>query len=240
MRVLYIEVKHIPRFFVRDQIFSNKEIFLSSDQMHHASNVLRLKENDKIYIFNELSGEWLCLIKNIKKNSVIPVNQERVFKEEPGPSIACALINPNKFAILLEKVTELGVKEIHPITTEFTQYKSFNEKKFEKIVQQACEQSKRISIPKIYETKPLKKFLDTFDSTQKLLVGIEKENTTRSGHCLSQKCAFLVGPEGGFSDKEIDMFSGYDFVVPFHFGQNILRSETAAIAFIAAWVSKFL
>lgn len=233
-------MKHIPRFFIKDEIFKNKEIFLSPEQMHHAADVLRLKENDKIFVFNELYGEWLCLIKNIKKNIIVPINQTKILKKELGPSIACALINPNKFSIMLEKVTELGVQDIYPIITEFTQYRSFNEKKFEKVIIQACEQSKRISIPKIHKITTLEKFLNSFDSNQKLLVGTEQENTIRIIDCLSQKCIFLVGPEGGFSDKEISMLSEQKFVNQFHFGQNILRSETAAIAFIAAWASKYI
>lgn len=231
-------MKHIPRFFVEH--ISDSEVFLSAEQMHHAVSVLRLREDDNVCVFNSTSGEWLCTIKSIKKNSVIPIKQKRKFEEERGPSIACSLINPNRFSILLEKITELGVTEIFPIVTEFTQYRSINEVKLQRTVVQACEQSERMSIPKIHKLISLEKFLNSFPLDRKLLIGIERENTTRIIDCLSPRCTFLIGPEGGFSDKEKSLFFDYDFVNQFHFGQNILRSETAAIAFIAAWVSRYI
>ncbi len=233
-------MKHIPRFYFPDEISDREDCPISPQQMFHASKVLRLKEGDNIRIFNGVSGEWECIIKNIKKNIVRPLELIREPREEPGPSIACALINPSRFSILVEKITELGVQNIYPITTDFTQYKTFNRQKIEQIIIQACEQSKRLTIPTIHNTNSLEKFIGKFPKNQKLLIGIEKKSTTSNIKLLNRNDVFLVGPEGGFSDREIEVFNSETTVSTFYFGRNILRSETAAISFISFWIAKYV
>lgn len=232
-------MKHVPRFFIDSKIAADIDQFLSPAQMFHATKVLRLSEGDNVNIFNDTSGEWRCSITNIKKNIITPLELIREPQDEPGPSIACALINPNRFSIMIEKITELGVQNIYPIISDHTQYKSFNKQKVKQIVIQACEQSKRLTIPKIHEITKLREFLDKFSSGQKVFVGVEIENTTRMIHCLDKESVFLVGPEGGFSSDELELFESRVGVKAFHFGHNILRSETAAIAFVSGWVALY-
>ena len=86
----------------------------------------------------------------------------------------------------------------------------------------------------------LKDFLSSLSENQKILVGVEKENTTKMMHNLEKDIIFAVGPEGGFSDREIELFSSSASVNSFYFGRNILRSETAAVAFVSSWVAKYL
>ena len=91
-------MKHIPRFYVSDKISDQVSLRISPQQMFHAIKVLRLKEGDKVRIFNSTSGEWEYAIKNIKKNTVTSLELIREPQKEPGPNIACALINPTKFS----------------------------------------------------------------------------------------------------------------------------------------------
>ena len=233
-------MKHIPRFFVENEIICGVDKSISSEQMFHANKVLRLKENDCLRIFNNISGEGECLIKNSKKNLITPVKLIRAPRDEPGPSIACALINPSRFSIMVEKITELGVQNIYPIISDYTQYKTFNKQKVKQIIVQACEQSGRLTVPKIHEIVKLKDFLNNLSENQKVLVGVEKENTTKMMHNLEKNIIFAVGPEGGFSDREIELFSSSVAINSFYFGRNILRSETAAVAFVSLWVAKYL
>ncbi len=233
-------MKHIPRFYISDEISSGIDLQIFPQQMFHASKVLRLKEGDNVRIFNNISGEWECEIKSIKKNIVSPSELIREPQEEPGPSIACALINPAKFSIMIEKITELGVQNIYPVVTDYTQYRNFNRQKIEQTIIQACEQSKRLTVPVIHDLSNLENFLGKFSKNQKLLVGVEKGDTTTSIQCLNRNDIFMVGPEGGFSDKEMNMFNAEAAVSTFYFGRNILRSETAAIVFVSFWIAKYI
>ena len=231
-------MKHIPRFFYPQKI-ETADILLSAEQMHHANKVLRLSENDEVRVFNPIDGEWSCSIKSVKKNIVAPIKQIVQPREEQGSTIACALINPHRFAIMAEKVTELGATRIVPIITDFTQYKTINRNKVQQTIIQACEQSRRLSVPELDEPISLRKFLERFPVDKNLYVGMEDSSKTKQDSPLVDvDSCFLIGPEGGFSDNEIAMFSELDFIKTLHLGCNILRSETAAIAFAALCVQQ--
>lgn len=235
-------MKHIPRIFVDAELSRKVLIELSDGQMNHISRVLRLKNGDEVRLFNEKCGEWSAHIIDEKKNQL--QCQENVIapmaEKSKFPIVACSLINPSKFHFVLEKTTELGVAEIIPIISEYTQFRSFNLKKAQQTIIQACEQSKRITIPRLHEPQSLKKFLDNYDYPGKLLVGVENFSGIKLKYGIKNGCIFLIGPEGGFSGKEYALFEKYTFVEKVSFGKNILRSETAAVAFVSAWVYEFL
>ena len=229
-------MRHVPRFYVNCELKEDGPVVLTAAQMHHAANVLRLKIGDTVRVFNEKSGEWHCEIYDVKKCSLGCVS---LFKErrtdEDGPILACCLINPNRMPILLEKVTELGVSEIIPVISQYTQYKHFNYDKTMQTIIGACEQSGRISVPKLANIVKLEDFLEKYPYDCKLLIADEGFSEKKSGKNTipKEKCAFFVGPEGGFSDSERDLFNKYDFIERISLGNNILRSETAAIALAA-------
>ena len=228
-------MRHIPRFFLNHQIENGKSLEISEQQMRHSVKVLRQNVGDEVRVFNENFGEWSCKISDIKRKIVIPIKLIESPRQENGPSIACALINPNKFAIMMEKITELGVSEIFPIITEYTQFKTFNFDKIEQIIIQACEQSRRLSVPKLHESKKLSEFLSNQDSEMQILVGSEQAEYPQLKNIIQKNCVFMIGPEGGFSKFEENSLKKYSNISLFHYGSNILRSETAAAAFIASW-----
>lgn len=232
-------MKHVPRFYVNSSLSVNSEIILSREQMHHAHVVLRLSCDDEVRVFNGRDGEWGCKITDVKKNAIVCSEQIRPQTTEKGVIVACALINPNHFSILIEKITELGVVEIIPVITRYTQYRKINDKKIEQIMIHACEQSKRLSIPRLYEPVKLEDFLKQDHANLKILVGDESLTSCSLLDSISEDAIFLVGPEGGFSENEYNLFRQYDHVKLFSLGQNVLRSETAAISFVAVWNSMF-
>jgi 16S rRNA (uracil1498-N3)-methyltransferase len=219
------------------ELDEGSEVLIGSAQMHHAANVLRLKVGAIVRIFNEKYGEWNCEISDIKKCTVICVSLFRKQRIEDGAILACCLINPNRMSIMLEKVTELGVSEIVPIISQYTQQRKFNYDKARQIIIGACEQSGRMTIPKLQKVVKLEEFLEKYSYDCKLIVG-DESFSGKQRNCkdiTAGKCAFLVGPEGGFSESERNLFDQYSFIEKISLGNNILRSETAAIAFAAAY-----
>lgn len=233
-------MKHIPRFYVTAPLANGNGVHLAPDQMHHASVVLRLEVGDAVRVFNGRDGEWSCEITNLKKNTVVCRELLKKQTSELGTTIICPLINPNKFSILLEKVTELGVTDIVPIITQYTQYKDFNRRKAEQIIIHACEQSGRLTLPQLHDVVKLQEFLQDYKGIGRILVGDERLGSSRLREVVQKQDVFLIGPEGGFSDDEFELFKKYDFIRLFSFGKNILRSETAAVAFVSVWNGEFL
>lgn len=242
--------RHIPRFYLMNKNEAKEGAILriSADQMHHAAGVLRLSAGSEVRIFNEDIGEWKCEISDVKKCLVKCFDQTRKTTISPKKrfTIAFSLINSTKMSFLIEKITELGVTEIVPIISEYTQQRRFNREKARQVAIGACEQSGRLELPKLQEVQTLEAFLTAFISetkssgnlsSKKLFVADEMigDYTTESPFSALEDPAFLIGPEGGFSDAERDLFNrcGQN-IHRISLGSNILRSETAAIAVAAA------
>jgi 16S rRNA (uracil1498-N3)-methyltransferase len=232
-------MKHIPRFYTESDFSEGQTVFLSQDQMHHAANVLRLTVGDVIHVFNSKCGEWSCRIANIKKGYAEAVSLFRESKPEEGPIVACSLITPKRFDFFLEKATELGVSEIIPIVSRYTQYREMNGQKAMQKIILACEQSGRFSVPILKEITKIDVFLKKYVPNHQILVGNSNGFSVKSICFLKKECVFLIGPEGGFSDEEYNLFDVYKNVTKVSLGNNILRTETAAIAFASVWRSYF-
>lgn len=232
-------MKHIPRFYVDEALEKGDVVKLSIAQMHHAFSVLRMTEGDVLHLFNEEFGEWLARVDN-RKNGLVVCDELLVEpREEKGPRLACCLINPSRFSMVLEKSTELGVCEIIPIVSQFSQYRTINKDKCIQTLISAAEQSCRLSIPKLFDIVSLADFIKNFPPKDTLLVGDTSANSKRLREVMAENCTFLVGPEGGFSEAEREIFSSCELIKTFYFGNNILRAETAAISFLSSWVEKF-
>ena len=233
---------HIPRFYLKEEDVEAAEgdiIKINQAQMHHAANVLRLRIGDTVKIFNEKIGEWECAIHDVKKCLLKCTNQKIPPCNENRTEIIAAfsLINPARMSILLEKITEIGVTKIIPIVSQYTQQRKFNKEEAEQILIGASEQSGRLNIPKLHDVEILEDFLSKYNYECKLIVADENLKTRKNSilsMLRSHKYAFLVGPEGGFSDTERELFEKYDFIEKISLGKNILRSETAAIVLAAA------
>ena len=233
-------MKHISRFFISSELKERSLLTLSNEQCHHAFDVLRMKEDEIVYAFNSEYGEWECKIFDVRKGKIECIRRIRESKKEDGPVLACAIISPNNMSWMLEKVTELGVSEIIPIVTQYTtQHQKFNEAKAEKVIIQACEQCKRLTIPKLHCPIKLVEFLKEYNFEGPLLVGDEKFPKNFLYDFVERKSVFLIGPEGGFSESEHELFGKYPFVKKIKISNNILRTETAAITCIATWGCKF-
>jgi 16S rRNA (uracil1498-N3)-methyltransferase len=192
-----------------------------------------------VQVFNLEFGEWDCEIIDVKKRQVKCISRLRENREEKGPVVACSLINPKRFDIFLEKVTELGASEIVPIVSQYSNYRDVNLDKAEQKIIQASEQSQRLSIPVLHRPRGIADFLQEYSSNYRVLVGVERCGNRKLWDVIQEKSAFLIGPEGGFSEEEYSLFDFYENLYKFTLGANVLKSETAAMAFISIWREKF-
>ena len=234
-------MKHIPRFYVETELTAEADVALSKTQIHHATNVLRMKVGDRVQVFNELFGEWTCIISNIKKCTLRC--EEMIsgpHKSDRNVEIAFSIIQPNRMSVLLEKVTELGVTKIFLLKTQYSQHKNVNIEKLLQTLIGACEQCGRIDIPKIFPPENLQDFLKRHNEKTTLLVADEKQNEASKKlsyfSCSNPdiKRILIVGPEGGFSDNERELFDQHRYVERISLGRTTLRSETAAIICVAS------
>ena len=228
--------KSKTRIFVRKSISSNLMIYIKDKQHHFLKNVLRVKINDQINIFDGFSGEWETKIISINRdNTVLRVTKNiRKIKESSDVWLIFSPIKHHRMSLAVQKATELGVSKIIPCITEYTNISSINAKNLYHNAIEAAEQSERLDIPKIEKQIDLKSLLLEWPEDRKLVYCDEKINHGKSiietlapYRDSSIKWAVLIGPEGGFSDLENELITKSKNVIPVSLGDRVLRSDTA-------------
>ncbi len=225
----------MQRYFAKEKI---ENTFILEDlDYHHIKNVMRMKEKEEIEIV--IDGIlYLACVKNIIGDISVELLKELPFKQdkEVQKTICIPYLKEQKMDLILQKATELGVDEIILIPLERSIIKNKEEKENKKlerwtrIVKEASEQSKRLHIPKIIPLKDLESLknlrgLKLICIAQRECKSIKK--VVKTGvEC--DKISMVVGPEGGFSPKEEELFLQMGFI-PVHLGKRILRTETVPL-----------
>ncbi len=234
---------NIQRLYIPEKIKENKTIILTNDDFHYIKNVIRLKQNDEIKIFNESYGEYLGIISQIGKKelTITPQHQLRDKNSETlnDTEIIFSSIRHTRQDILIEKITELGVKTISPIITKYTNIKNINLERLNTITKEACEQSNRLSKPKINQPQTLQEKIKSFDFTKRTLVYLDERKDIQNTidilkNYKNKPISFLIGPEGGFSNEEFELLKTTP-AISVSLGNLILRTETATIAILTLY-----
>ncbi len=233
MRDLY----KYPRLYLNNGGFTKDgEISISDNHVHYLRNVLRLSAGDYVRVFNGIDGERLSIIKRLEKKNGILTLQKCILPQKNPVSSVHLLFSPIKkqrMDFLIEKSVELGVTALHPVITNRTEVRRFNESKTLAHIIEASEQCERMDIPLLAKPVSLPVLLSKWRAPQ-IAVCLERENLPPLSSYVSNigsgDCAFLVGPEGGFDDREIELIkSRGDTIMPVTLGDRVLRSETASI-----------
>lgn len=237
-------VMRLHRFYIEQKVpYSEKtgrgevgEITLAdSELIHQMVNVFRFKTGDKVILFDGSGFEFECEIILINKKEVglKIISHSAKAPRDKNISLFLALIKKGNFELAAEKCTEVGVSEIHPIISERSEKKDLNIERLNKIVKEASEQSGRVTLPKVFEITDLEKAVTQVVSEGKVCVTFHPTSLgSYDGASTSNNIALFVGPEGGWTDSEIELFKKNNFKI-LSLGTNILRAETAAI--VAVW-----
>ena len=222
------------QLFYNSNIKSNdKTFFFDKEESKHIVKVLRKKESDKIFITNglgylfesiiEVASEKKCEVKIIKET----FQQPDIFYTH----IAVAPTKMNdRLEWFLEKATEIGIHEITPIICDHSERKVYKIDRAEKIIQAAMKQSLHYYIPKINEPISFSQFVKSNIGGQKFIAHCEEtdKKSFKNEVKKDEKVTILIGPEGDFSTKEINLAIENEFI-PVTLGNTRLRTETAAL-----------
>jgi len=215
-------------------------VAVSGGQAHYLANVMRLGGGDSLLVFNGEAGEWRARITEISRKSVILVleAQTRPPAPEPDAWLCFALLKRQKTDLVAEKATELGVSVIQPVITARTQADHVNLDRLRAIATEAAEQCERLHVPEIRPPLPVLKLMAAWPAARPLFVADERRTSPLLGPATGPT-ALMTGPEGGFTDQELDAIARTPRVARVSLGRRILRAETAAIAglalHLAAW-----
>jgi 16S rRNA (uracil1498-N3)-methyltransferase len=224
-----------PRFFVDVTLQPRATGALSAEQTRQARSVLRLGTGSRVVLFDGSGVEATALIVTPKQSGAT-WEVESVTRPEREPplrmTVGLALLRGERFEVALQKLTELGVARICPLAAErsvvsFDVARAWERKRerFQHVVQEAAEQSERVTLPAIDTPVSLTEFLQT----QPAVVLVERgAHPTLVDVPLRPSMALTVGPEGGWSQRELQAIAR-DAAGTASLGRLVLRSETAAI-----------
>lgn len=227
------------RVFISEPLGAGWAFELAPGPAHHLRTVLRLASGAAITAFNPTDGEWLCRIADIDRNRVT-VTIERRLRLPSAEADLWLLFAPIKRARLdwlVEKATELGAAALLPAWTQRTQSERLNLDRLRAHAIAAAEQSERLSVPELRPPRPLAEVLADWPGDRRLLVcdetGAGEPIAAVATRLGAGPLALLTGPEGGFTDSELDYLKKLTFVTRVGLGPRILRADTAALAGLA-------
>ncbi len=241
--MLDLSYKAKIRIYFPKKISLKQTVIITTKQFHYLINVMRKKKDDTLLIFNSVDGEYLAKISHIyKKNIVlIIVKKIRVVETEIDLWVLFAPVKKTPTEYIMQKATELGATKIFPVITDRTYTKQINLKRMQDIVIEASEQCERLTIPEIFDLRKLKDLIESWDKKRIILYGDEtirnQDEIKLDFQNIYSKSsgAILIGPEGGFSNYEIDYLKKKPFIKPINLGPRILRSDTAVISIMVLW-----
>jgi 16S rRNA (uracil1498-N3)-methyltransferase len=204
--------------------------------------VLRLGPGDVVAAFNATEGEWQCRIGEVGRNraSLTVERQLRAAEPEPDLWLLFAPLKRTRLDWLVEKATELGAAMLVPVWTARTQPERLNEERLSALAISAAEQSERLSVPRIATPEPLDRVLAAWVPGRRLILCDERRAgmpiaEALAGFTPGAPAALFVGPEGGFTDTELDALGKLPIVTRVGLGPRVLRAETAVLAALAVF-----
>jgi len=221
------------RLFFEKSLSLNLNSSLDKSQSHYLSKVMRINIGKSFSLFNQ-SGEWEAKVENINKGIVefLVIKKLRSANSQKEIWLAFAPIKLNYLNLMIQKATEIGVTRFIPILTERTVVRKLNDKRLNKIIIEASEQSNRLNVPSLDKLTKLDVFLKSNQNTNIIFGDLNTENKKIDFKSKDPFC-ILIGPEGDFSIKERKNILKLKNVIPLKINNNILRSETAAISMIS-------
>ena len=221
------------RLFFRESLSLNLNSKLDKSQSHYLSKVMRIKTSESFSLFNQ-SGEWEAKVLNINRGIVefTVVKKLRSAENEKEIWLAFAPIKLNYLNLMIQKATEIGITRFIPILTERTVVRKLNEKRINKIIVEASEQSNRLKVPSLDKLTKFDTFLKSNQNTNIVFGDLNTDNKKLDLKNKDPLC-ILIGPEGDFSIKERENIYKLKRIIPVKINNNILRSETAAISIIS-------
>ena len=236
------------RFFSRpdDVDLQQRVVQLNPDETRHLRDVLRLKVDDIVYVFDGTGNEYRCRIIEVKRDSTRLEIETEVEAASPESglvlTLALSLLKGEKFDLVVQKATELGVSAVVPVLTRYSDIQLRDRSdglkrvaRWQRIALEAVKQCGRAVVPTVAEPISIERFFTENRDEPRVMfaersgASFEELRTEMHG---CRKITALVGSEGGWSDSELEqaLHSGWRVVT---LGGRIMRAETAAIVITA-------
>ena len=228
--------KSKTRLYFDKKLSINIMIYIKEKQHHFLKNVLRIKVEDFITVFDGVTGEWNTEVISINRDNTVLQIKKKIseIEEETDLWLIFSPIKLFRMNITIQKATELGVSQFIPCITQNTNLTKINMRNLYMNIVEAAEQSERLTLPKLNEAVNLNNLLRDFPKDRGLIFCNENDKNLpniykalENKSSIFKKWAILIGPEGGFSETETKEILSISSTIPVSLGKRILRSDTA-------------
>ncbi|MCB1721167.1 MAG: 16S rRNA (uracil(1498)-N(3))-methyltransferase [Alphaproteobacteria bacterium] len=221
-----------PRLYIAQPLNIGGALTLETPQAHYLKSVLRLENGAPVRVFNGHDGEFLATLDNIQKKSATLTLTKQLAAQPVQTQplhLLFAPIKKHRMDFLIEKAVELDVTDLTPVITAHTQTHKINEQRLRAQIIEAAEQCERMSLPTLHKIKTLPGILQKWNEQIPIYWAAERLKDAPHIKDITNPKAFLIGPEGGFSEQENSLLQTQEIIRPISLGKNILRAETAAL-----------
>lgn len=225
------------RLFVEGELTPDARITIEDGQANLLLNVLRLKAGDGLLVFNGRQGEWRARIEETKKRVAVLhlVEQARIQESGPDLDLCFAPLKHARLDYLVQKAVEMGAARLRPVLTRRTQVSRLNLERMRANAVEAAEQCGILRVPDVELEVALDRMIAAWPADRLLVFCDESAEIGDPVAALRaapglRKAALLIGPEGGFDEKERAHLLSVPNVLRLSLGPRILRADTAAVA----------
>ena len=222
-------------FFFEENLPVSDEFNLTEETSKHIVQVLRMHETEELMVTNGKGETLKAFITAANKKKTAVKITGRSFSPVASVKVSVAISpvkNKSRFEWFLEKATELGVSEIIPLKSARTEKQQFRMDRMKSILESALIQSQQVWMPILHEPQNFNSWVENVQADQKFVAHCEDGEKRKLSEMIeinSSSQLILIGPEGDFTDEEINLAISHQFVAV-ELGVNRLRSETAAVA----------
>jgi 16S rRNA (uracil1498-N3)-methyltransferase len=228
------------RLYVEHPLGQGQSVDLTREQAHYLFGVMRLAVGGQVALFNGKDGEWLAEVADAgKRGGVLTcVEQTKPLQMPPDLWFLFAPIKKARTDFIVEKAAEMGAARIMPVQTEFTNSERVRQDRLKAHAVEAAEQCGGTFVPEVADLQRLDRVLDAWPEGRQLMFCNEAEVGSALRLAANEKglpWAILIGPEGGFSDRERARLTALPYAHVVSLGPRILRADTAAVASLTMW-----
>lgn len=233
------------RLYVDQPLGAGQAVALGPEQANYLFAVMRLPVGAGLLLFNGQDGEWRAeVVEAGKKRGILRCAlQTRVPAPPPDLWLIFSPVKKDRTAIIVEKAVELGVRRLVSVQTRYTNAERWRPDKELAHAIEAAEQCGATHVPELADLQPLARVLADWPEGRVLFWADETLATAPASGAEARgdgaPAAILIGPEGGFAEEEKERLRALPQVRPMRLGPRILRAETAAIAALTLWQSRY-
>jgi 16S rRNA (uracil1498-N3)-methyltransferase len=230
---------HDFQFYVPPKQMNGNRAILSRSEFEHCCKVLRKKKGDTVKIFDGCGSKYKAIITEVYSNYAEAEIVESLPKEEklhPRVLLGLGLLKNKSFELSVNFASSLEVEHLYPLITDNSVRKDFNKERFEKVSIEAVKQCDAAYLPKIHKQIDYNSWLNTIEPVDLKLIA-EQDSSVSISKLMSEigasdEIAVMIGPEGGFSAKEIKKAEDIGFI-PVNVSNQRLRTEIAVAVLLA-------